>query len=463
MPKAFLIRESRPGFTALSKPRRKSGEKEFKIMDIKNLKIDLGVEAAAPATQAPSQSAEDRFPKRHPQEDFPDPPSAGSSKLALTMANVEHLLAVSGVEVAYDVIKKRMHINRGDHTLEECDLISLANLNGLGGGWFLDFIGTIARRNPLNPVATWIDSKPWDGTDRLQDIYRTVQVQEGYPTELRDVLLYRWLLSCVAAALKAAGFKTRGVLTFQGDQGVGKTTWIARLVPDPWRGEWIKLDHHLDAGNKDSILGGVDHWITEIGELDSSLKKDVARTKGFLTNDCDKIRPPYAKTAIEMPRRTVFAATVNDPQFLVDTTGNSRWWTIAVDRLDFNHDIDMQQVFAQLAIDFRKGEQWWLTEDEEKQLADLNAHHQVVSAIEERIRTRIAPATAKHTYMTASKVLEELGFRQPSNPQAKECGRVLRSIYGRPKRVRGADQWKVALLGEEAAWAKIEEEDDEIY
>jgi putative DNA primase/helicase len=364
------------------------------------------------------------------------------------------------VVVGYDVIKKRQIITRDGADLGDCDLLSLASLNGLASNLFLEFVGALARRNPINPVAAWINSKPWDSKDRLPELYATVQTARDFPARVRDYLLYRWLLSCVAAALKPDGFKARGVLTLQGPQGAGKTSWIARLVPNPMNADWVKLDHHLDGHNKDSIIGAVTHWITEIGELDSSFRKDVARIKGFLTNDCDKLRLPYARSPIEMPRRTVFAGTVNEWHFLVDQTGNSRWWTIPIEKLDFEHNIDMQQVFAQLAVDFHQGQQWWLTPDEEVQLEALNKRHKAVSVIEERLLERIAPSTARHRYMTASKVLEAIGIRSPSNAQCREAGGVLRSVYGDPKRVNGTMKWKVALTPDDV-W-KADPDDDPI-
>jgi putative DNA primase/helicase len=416
---------------------------------------------SVPGPSAAEKPEKRPFPRRVELDGFPDQPGPGSNKPPVTLDNVKHLLVESGVEAGYDVIKKRVSLQHGTTNLEECDLISLANLNGMMSNWFLDFVGTLARRNPINPVAAWIDSKPWDGTDRLPALYDTVQVAEGYPVHARNFLLHRWLLSCTAAALEVVGFKARGVLTLQGEQGIGKTSWIARLVPKPINAEWIKLDHHLDAHNKDSIFGAMTHWIVEIGELDSSLKKDIARTKGLLTNDCDKLRLPYTKTALEMPRRTVFAGTVNEWNFLIDQTGNTRWWTLPVVSLDFKHDIDMQQVFAQLAVEYRKGEQWWLNEHEETLLNDLNSQHQVVSPIEERIRERVDPKGKNARSMTATKVLEEIGFKTPSNAQCKECGAVLRSIYGPPKRVQGIMKWKVALLGPNMAEWQAEAADEE--
>jgi putative DNA primase/helicase len=401
------------------------------------------------------------FPCKLARSGFPHQPAGDRGKLPVTLQNVAYLLSQCGIEARYDVIKKRGHFCRGEEALEFCDLQSLANQNGLGGMHFPEFVTTLARRNPINPVADWIASKPWDGKDRLAALYATVHVQEAFPAYARDFLLKRWLVSCVAAVLEPTGFKARGVLVLQGEQGVGKTSWIARLVPAPMSAEWVKLDHHLDAHDKDSILGAVAHWIVEVGELDSSFRKDVARIKGFLTNSIDKVRRPYGRSDMEMDRRTVSAGTVNEWNFLVDQTGNSRWWTIPVTKLDFTHDIDMQQVFAQLAVLHGEGEQWWLTGPEEDWLANHNRQHQAVSVIEERLRERIDPDGKKPRSMTASKVLEEIGYRNPTNAQAKEAGAVLRSLYGPPKKIQGIMKWKVALLDGDMAMWQAKDEDEE--
>lgn len=87
------------------------------------------------------------------------------------------------------------------------------------------------------------------------------------------------------------------MLTIQGPQSIGKTAWIGALVNDPVLKEaLLKLNHHLDASNKDSIITATCHWIVEIGELDSSLRTDMARLKGFLTAERDKVRRPYARS-----------------------------------------------------------------------------------------------------------------------------------------------------------------------
>lgn len=139
---------------------------------------------------------------------------------------------------------------------------------------------------------------------------------------------------------------------------------------------------------------------------------------------------------------------MNDANFLVDQTGNSRWWTIACDKLDFQHDIDTQQLFAQALAEVGAGEPWWLTGPEEDGLEAWNARHTSVSAVAEQLDEWLdhdligkpgVPA------MTASEVLRLIGYERPTNPQAKECRAALRDLLGEPKNIRGRDRWRVPL------------------
>ena len=316
-------------------------------------------------------------------------------------------------------------------------IISLAALNGLPFGQVPAYVEALADRKLYNPVADWITSKQWDGKDRLPEIYATITEKEDYPSHLKTILIYKWLISAVAAVLKPTGFKARGVLTLQGPQGVGKTSWLRSLVPDEQLREMtVKLDHHMDGGNKDSIIGAVTHWLVEIGELDSSFKKDIARLKGFLTSDFDKVRRPYSRTDSEYPRRTVFFASVNQPEFLIDRTGNSRWWTIPVSKINYEHGIDMQQLFAQLAEDFHENTAWWLNEHEEALLDSCNSEHLSVSVIRESLM-EIVDLELKgkdgNPAMTPKEVLEKLGYNNPTNSKSKECAQILRELFGEHK------------------------------
>lgn len=378
-----------------------------------------------------------------------------SGVLPCTGPNVEYLLNAYDITVNYDVIRKRTVIdlpgwegspdNMDNVTM--ATIVSLAAVNNMQRSGIEEQVLSIGDRNLCNPAADWMGIKPWDGVDRLPSFYATLTTEEGFPIDLKETLLRKWLLSIVAAAFMARNFKARGVLTLQGPQGLGKSTWVGNLVSDPdVREKIVKLDHHLDPHDKDSVASAISNLIVEVGELDSSFRKDIARLKGFITRDVDKFRRPYARSESEYPRRTVFAATVNDRNFLVDDTGNSRFWTLPLVAIDYAHGVDMQQVFAQLHVDLDNGAQWWLTAEEDALLAASNRTHQSISFIREALALRIdpdPPAGAKTELMTTTDVLLRIGIEQPRNGQNKEAAAVLRDLVGEPKRHRGVMKWHI--------------------
>ncbi len=388
---------------------------------------------------------------------FPSPPRPGSMNIQTTIENVAFLIHELGYTVRQNVIKKTIEITKVDDngnsvTVHNSTIASAAILHGMNVNMLSWFLQPIAEANTYNPAAEWIGSEPWDGVDRLPEFYATVIEADGYPPKMKEILLYRWMLSIVAAALEPFRFKSRGVLTFQGKQGIGKTRWGQRLVNnEELRADFVKEDHHLNPTEKDSVLGAISHWIVEIAELEGSFKRDMSKMKGFITSDCDKVRPPYGRDTIVHPRRTVFYGTVNDPKFLVDHTGNTRWWTIRAKALNHTHDINMQQVFAQLAIDYGKKEQWWLTDDEEAMLERLNMDHRVVSAIQERIEDVLdldLKSDPHNPAMTPTELMTNImGMARPTNAQCRECGAALRELLGDPKRINGRDKWRIPLRG----------------
>jgi hypothetical protein len=416
----------------------------------------------------------DRAKPLDPQS-FPNQPLVSYGQILPTIANFQYMLQAYKISARYNVIKKKIQIiirgHRGSFDNNDNVLLtqitSLAALNGFPTGQISNLLVAVADRDLCNPVADWILSVPWDGLDRLPAFYATLVEGEDFPKALKETLMYRWLLSPVAAALMRSGFRCRGVLTLQGPQSIGKSTWLESLVPDKLLcPQVVLISHHLDGSNKDSITSAISHWIVEICELDGSFKKDIARLKGFLTGNSDKLRRPYGRLDSEYPRRTVFCATVNDPNFLVDQTGNSRWWTIPVTKVDYQHGINMQQLFAQLAVDFDKGAQWWLTPEEEQQLELHNKAHRAVSVIRERILNAIdqeATPDARTPAVTAIDLLLAIGVGFPTNAQCKECAGVLRELFGEPKKIRGNMVWRVPMRNRSQDSAFPDLDDPDIY
>lgn len=54
-------------------------------------------------------------------------------------------------------------------------------------------------------------------------------------------------------------------------------------------------------------------------------------------------------------------------------------------------------------------------------------------------------AGAKTVTVTATELLQLADIDRPTNGQAKECGGILRELFGPPKRIHGRDKWRVPV------------------
>ena len=119
------------------------------------------------------------------------------------------------------------------------------------------------------------------------------------------------------------GCKFDSVLTLIGAQGIAKSM-LVDVLGGPWYNDSIQSFTGKDA---QELLRG--SWIVEIPEVDRfSTKYDSAIIKQFLTRRDDIFRESYGHRSASHPRRCVFVATTNQAEFLVDATGNRRWWIV---------------------------------------------------------------------------------------------------------------------------------------
>lgn len=363
-----------------------------------------------------------------------------------TVENLEYMAGEYGIQAMYNEVRKQVELiipGRRGRTRDNRANVALAELNSIcvrnrmPQSMLADYVKVLADRNAYNPVCDWIKSKPHDGLKRVSTLLDTVQVDGD--SSLKNKLIYRWLLSAIAALFKPFGFTSHGVLVFTGEQGQGKTSWVKALVPEEMG---VVLEGAtLDPNNKDTVINAVSHWLAELGELDATFRKaDIARLKSFVTQAVDKLRRPYDRIESEYQRRTIFFASVNEGRYLVDDTGNRRWWTVPVTSINFRHSIDMQQVWAELLADFERGEQHWLTDDEQKALNALNADHESVDPVEEIISRAFDWDTIGglgYRDMTASEVLAAIGYDKPNKAQATHASKVLRKLTGAdPRRTK---------------------------
>lgn len=370
-----------------------------------------------------------------------------------TWENLNWLLEQYGITARYNVISKDVAVvipgkNYGGDAAANCamaEINSLCARNRMPKADTSDYLKLIANQQSYNPVSDFIMSKPWDGVSRLDAICDTLQTAPGYDRTLLHLLVRRWMVSAVASALLPSGFWSKGVLVLQGEQSLGKTAWFKALVPQEQRG-LIKVGANIDPANKDSISSAIGHWMVELGELDGTFRKaDIAKLKAFISQDVDMLRRPYDRLESRYQRRTVFFASVNPERFLADETGNVRWWTVPVTGVDYSHDIDVQQLWAEMAALFRNGERWWLERDEEADLEGVNREHEAIDPLEEMLQQRFDwNRKGLGREMTATDVLLHLGFDRPTKTQATDCSRLLQKMTGaKPRRTATSRLFKM--------------------
>lgn len=306
-----------------------------------------------------------------------------------------------------------------------------------------EFVVLLADENQYNPVQSWVQSRPWDGKDRLQELYDTVRCVNDEPgsgeRKLKETVIRRWMLSAIEAAFNPNGVSAQGMLVFQGAQGIGKTEWLKSLAPSDM--DLIKDGLLLRPDDKDSVLQATSYWIVEIGELDSTFRRsDIAQLKAFITQDLDVLRRPYAPRESRFSRRTVFFGSVNPREYLHDPTGNRRYWTVECEHVNAHHGINMQQVWAQLFDIWMKGERHFPTTDEWYLINANNSEYMAADPIEERVLSGYdwTQINASNRWMTATEVLQELGIERPTKAETTTAGNLIRDMnQGQSKRVGG--------------------------
>ena len=392
-----------------------------------------------------------------------------------TIENLQTLLAMRGASIHYDVIKKQQLIEFDGSDAYNRDQSASAKLSWVQSeaaqvrmphnmGQIMGYLTALAAANERNPVREWIEEQPWDGVSRLQDLYVTLGVDPDADQDLCRLMLRKWLLQCVAAALSPTELSTRGVLVLQGPQYIGKTRWVKALLPDH---EHLAIcGRQINPHDRDSVNVAISHWICELGELDATFRKsDLSALKSFLGNTEDMFRLPYAPSPAKFQRRTVFMASVNDDQFLSDTTGNTRFWVVPVVQPDSNHVVNMQQVWAEVHQLWVAGESHWFEQDQMKRVEAASRRYEITTAMDERVVTRFPWDLAQvgnqdvvWVERRAFEIAVLLGISNPTTGDIRAIGHSCAKVSGLKSRFKhgGFKVIRIPLLRREVSFEDLD-------
>ena len=401
---------------------------------------------------------------RVPLERFPDIDE--KFRLLGTIENLEAMLKFYKYEIFFNVIsldfdcriESKIFKEQGylgsfhSRVVSRCKKNKLPITEGVLNG----YLDEISMRYKKNPPLYWVNAKRWDGVNRVNKIIDAVIPTSGFNEYLKTALIKKWLISAYAALVREDGddFRTRGVLVFQGKQESGKSTFFRNLMGGNL--DWFYNGVTLNAEIKDSLIEANSFWIVELGEIENTTKRNLSALKAYLTNNKTVIRMPYARKKETIWRRTVYCGDVNQDEFLYDQTGNTRFWSIPVEKLLDISDIDMQQMWAEVrylyekAIINKEKYIWWLSPVEVELLNESNSDFEIRDSIEDLIGSKLDWGSDYLVPKTPTDILFDCGIREPSTAQLKKAGFILRKLLkldkAPPKDAFGVRYYNVPTL-----------------
>jgi predicted P-loop ATPase len=192
----------------------------------------------------------------------------------------------------------------------------------------------------------------------------------------------------------------------------------------------------------------------EWAELDHvTNKKHAGQVKAFLSQSTDMFRVPYGKATEAFPRRCVIVGSTNrDSGFLVDDTGNRRFWVIPV-TCTLQKPIDVPALYMErdaiwsaAVAAYRNGEPSVLTAEQEAMVAEQNEDYLVESPWRAPIEAWLIAPRNKAKEITTDLLLADAIFK-PMERQTRsdqmQVGSILRDLgyQRRRQRVDGVLKW----------------------
>lgn len=214
-------------------------------------------------------------------------------------------------------------------------------------------------RNKFHPVRDYLKSLVWDGKERVETLFIDYLGAEDtvYTREVARIHLV-----AAVARVFVPGIKYDTMPTLSGKQGIGKSTFIAKIAKG-WFSDNLDTMKGKEAAE---LIQGV--WHVELGELNATRKSDIDLVKAFLSRQYDIYRVAYAKNTSRFPRQCVFWGSTNDSQFLRDPTGDRRTYPIDCGVIEPKKDIwkdltddEVDQIWAESYVKFKNHESIYLT------------------------------------------------------------------------------------------------------
>ena len=359
-----------------------------------------------PKTQKPTTIIEDED-----DEDKPKPTQIDRLELFLSTRYVFRHNMVSGkLEFQYFGKKKWNVMNDfiENSMLRECLKGRIrTNLSSLRNLLYSDFCVL------FNPFEDYFFNLPSydEKTDYITELANTITTTKQ---DLWQQCFKKWLVAMVGCVLDDKVIN-HTVIVFSGKQGLGKTTWVEKLVPKPLK-EYL-FSGTINPNNKDTLVQLSECMLINLDELENLNRSEIGSLKEIITKTQIRMRKAYGHNNETMPRRASFAGSVNTAQFLNDSTGSRRFLCFELEGIKYQHNVDINMAFSQALFLFKSGFRYWFDQEEIKNITENNEQYQLHSPEEELLLTWFEPCVREkaNVFLNASQIAAKLAEKAKIN------------------------------------------------
>lgn len=344
-------------------------------------------------------------------EDKPKPTQIDRLELFLSTRYVFRHNMVSGkLEFQYFGKKKWNVMNDfiENSMLRECLKGRIkTNLSSLRNLLYSDFCEL------FNPFEDYFFNLPTydEKTDYIKELANTITTTKQ---DLWQQCFKKWLVAMVGCVLDEKVIN-HTVIVFSGKQGLGKTTWVEKLVPKQLK-EYL-FSGTINPNNKDTLVQLAECMLINLDELENLNRSEIGSLKEIITKTQIRMRKAYGHNNETMPRRASFAGSVNTAQFLNDSTGSRRFLCFELEGIKYQHDVDINMAFSQALFLFKSGFRFWFDQEEIKSITENNEQYQLHSPEEELLLTWFEPCPKEEAtlFLNASQIAAKLADRTKLN------------------------------------------------
>jgi len=344
-------------------------------------------------------------------EDKPKPTQIDRLELFLSTRYVFRHNIVSGkLEFQYFGKKKWNVMNDfiENSMLRECLKGRIkTNLSSLRNLLYSDFCEL------FNPFEDYFYNLPTydEKTDYITELANTITTTKQ---DLWQQCFKKWLVAMVGCVLDDKVIN-HTVIVFSGKQGLGKTTWVEKLVPKQLK-EYL-FSGTINPNNKDTLVQLAECMLINLDELENLNRSEIGSLKEIITKTQIRMRKAYGHNNETMPRRASFAGSVNTAQFLNDSTGSRRFLCFELEGIKYQHDVDINMAFSQALFLFKSGFRYWFDQEEIKNITENNEQYQLHSPEEELLLTWFEPCSKEEAtlFLNASQIAAKLADRTKLN------------------------------------------------